>query len=75
MRLIELGNTQADGSGDTTAAGTFRIANFSDGTDLFAVQLLGTTVAVPEPGGEVLASLGLLLIAVGRGRFIHRGKA
>jgi hypothetical protein len=52
VRLIEIGDTQADGAGDTGGAGTFRIADFfvSAGNTL-DVQFNGTITnggAVPE---------------------------
>lgn len=67
VRLIEIGNTQADGSGDTAATGTFRIAEYQTGPGTFAdVAFTGTVTAVPEPSTVALAiagGLGMLLVA------------
>jgi hypothetical protein len=61
LRLIEIGNTQADGLGNTAATGTFRISNFFDGTDSLATQLTGTLVPEPTSAWLLLAGLFWLL--------------
>jgi hypothetical protein len=53
VRLIEIGNTQADGIGATASTGTFRISEFSSdgGTTFVDVQFNGSITApsvVPE---------------------------
>jgi hypothetical protein len=62
FRLIEIGNTQADGSGDTTASGTFRVVNLSDDS---ATRLTGRVVNLtPVPATFALFGLGLVLMAL-----------
>ncbi|QDV42280.1 hypothetical protein Enr13x_21250 [Stieleria neptunia] len=69
LRLIEIGNTQADGSGTTSNGGTFRVVDYYDGSNFVDTQLTGTVSAVPEPGALAgIFSLGLVGAAVGRRR-------
>jgi hypothetical protein len=50
VRLMEIGDTQADGVGDTSGVGTFRVAEFlDDPTGAFLdVQFNGVVISVPE---------------------------
>ncbi|MFV8818798.1 hypothetical protein [Haliea sp. E17] len=62
LRLYELGNTQADGSGDTSAAGTFRVVNSTGGFTRFEGELQLTPVPLPASlwlFGSALAALGM----------------
>lgn len=59
FRIYEIGNTQADGIGDTASGGTFRLAG-GDGAG--NMLFTGTVAAVPEPEtyAMLLAGLGLI---------------
>jgi hypothetical protein len=62
VRLYEVGDTQADGSGATASAGTFRIADYYEaGTNIYIDTHFEGTV-VPVPGALWL--LGSALIGV-----------
>ncbi len=61
FRLLELGNTQADGVGDTSASGTFRLLNGDSGFTRFEGELALTPVPLPASAwlfGSALAALG-----------------
>lgn len=63
FRIYEIGNTQADGAGDTSSAGTFRLSDyFVAGAFDRSMQITGTVTAVPESQtvAMMLASLGLI---------------
>lgn len=68
VRLMELGNTQADGDGTTASAGTFRVADYFDGVNFTDTQLTGSVAVVPEPSSVVLVGLGLIGLVVARRR-------
>lgn len=61
FRLIEIGNTQADGSGDTTSGGSFRVVNFFD-TDVVPAQLTGVVVPLPAAVWLLASALGGLVM-------------
>jgi hypothetical protein len=62
FRLIEIGNTQADGVGDTSAGGTFRVVNFSDDS---ATRLTGRVVNLtPVPATLSLFGFGVALVGL-----------
>lgn len=58
VRIIEIGNIQADGSGTTASTGTFRVGDYFDGTNFLDIQF--ETNTVPEP-----STLVLMLLFVG----------
>jgi hypothetical protein len=63
VRLIEIGNTQADGSGATASAGTFRVGDYFDGNDFFDVEIRGRTIEKPSvPDGGSTVILGFLAL-------------
>ncbi|WP_158521138.1 PEP-CTERM sorting domain-containing protein [Fuerstiella marisgermanici] len=64
FRLIEIGNTQADGTGTTSGGGTFRVTNFERSASQ-PITFSGTISAVPEPS-TLLGCLisGLILASV-----------
>ncbi|QDV65154.1 hypothetical protein [Crateriforma conspicua] len=69
VRLMEIGNTQADGSGNTSNGGTFRVTDYFDNGSFTDVQFTGDVAAVPAPTGLVaLISLGLCGIVARRRR-------
>ncbi len=60
FRLLELGNTQADGIGDTSASGTFRLLNGASEFTRFEGELVPTPVPLPASAwlfGSALAAL------------------
>ncbi len=66
FRLVEIGNTQADGSGTTSNSGTFRISNFERSASQ-PITFSGTISAVPEPStlfGGLIA--GFILVSMHR---------
>jgi hypothetical protein len=63
FRLYEIGNTQADGSGDTVNTGTFRAGDYYDGTTdtFYNIGIKGEcTSCVPVPAAAWLLGSGLL---------------
>lgn len=60
VRLIEIGNTQADGSGETADTGTFRVADYYDDGVYFDVLLTGDVSTVPLPAAAWLLGSGLV---------------
>ncbi len=67
FRLIEIGNTQADGVGDTALTGAFRIAEYTANTaapfTFVDVTFDGSVTAVPEPAAfGLLGAAGLLAL-------------
>lgn len=68
FRIIEIGNTQADGVGSTTSGGTFRLTNF-DQDSAQPITLSGTvTAAIPEPPGFISCLVAASAIAFVRRR-------
>ena len=69
IRLYEIGDTQADGSGSTSGSGTFRITNYYDG-DYTNVSFFGeaTSAAVPLPGAVWLLFAGFAGLAARRNK-------
>lgn len=67
FRIAQVGTTAANG-GATFSAGTFRIAEYANGTSTTNLQLNGTVAAVPEAGSHamMLAGLGLVGFMVRR---------
>lgn len=66
FRLIEIGNIQSDGTGNTESGGTFRITEYDPFLNSTDVQFTGTVSqisTVPEPGS--VFAIGLLLAAGG----------
>ncbi|MCP5279941.1 MAG: PEP-CTERM sorting domain-containing protein [Thiobacillus sp.] len=63
FRLYEVGDTQADGVGATSSAGTFRVAEYTDGANFTNLQINGAVAApVPEPETYALMLAGLGLV-------------
>ncbi|MFH0729254.1 MAG: hypothetical protein V2B19_23285 [Pseudomonadota bacterium] len=62
VRLMEIGDTQAGGSGATASTGTFRVADYYDGSAFTDVQFTGYVSQVPVPGAFWL--LGSCLVGV-----------
>jgi hypothetical protein len=62
VRLFEIGDTQADGSGATSGAGTFRITDHYNTGTYTDVQFTGTTSPVPVPGAVWLLGGGLIAL-------------
>lgn len=63
FRIYEIGNTQADGVGDTSSAGTFRLSDyFVSGVFNRSMQITGNVTAVPEAEtfAMMLAGLGFV---------------
>jgi len=63
IRLYEIDNTQADGSGDTASTGTFRVGDYYDGATFGNIGITGTVApvsAVPVPAAAWLLGSGLL---------------
>lgn len=66
VRILEIGNTQADGSGTTSNSGTFRIVDFFDNGDFIDTQFTGTVssvsavVPVPAPLFMLVCAMGAL---------------
>jgi len=78
FRIFEIGDTQADGSGDTSSAGTFRLTDYSPpGIASTAVSVTGelTQISnrVPE-GGASFMMLGLALCAIAATRQLISGR-
>jgi len=63
VRLIEIGNTQADGSGDTADTGTLRITDHYDAGTYTDVQFTGDVSVVPLPAAAWLFGSGLVGLA------------
>ncbi|MEW6221092.1 MAG: VPLPA-CTERM sorting domain-containing protein [Thermodesulfobacteriota bacterium] len=63
IRLYEVGNTQAGGSGATAATGTFRVGDYYDGVTYYDTIVTGQTSAVPVPGAVWLLGSGLAGLA------------
>ena len=66
IRLYEIGNTQADGVGDTAGTGTFRIGDYYDGTEYYDIVMTGVTTQaspVPAPAAVWLLGSGILGLA------------
>jgi hypothetical protein len=65
IRLIEIGNTQADGVGTTSSAGTFRIINDPDDSSNL-VSLAGVTQSLvgPAPIAEPSSALVFVLLSL-----------
>ena len=61
VRLYEVGDLQADGSGATTNSGTFRIADYYDG-GYIDTHFEGAVSPVPVPGALWLAGSALVSI-------------
>jgi 2',3'-cyclic-nucleotide 2'-phosphodiesterase / 3'-nucleotidase / 5'-nucleotidase len=51
FRLIEIGDTRASGSGATSSAGTFRVAEYTEGSGFVDVQFTGSVHAGSAGGG------------------------
>jgi hypothetical protein len=69
VRLLEIGNTQADAVGATTDAGTFRIVDFLGPSGFVDTQFTGTLqVPVPDPSTLYLLAPGLLALVLVRRR-------
>lgn len=69
VRLIEVGDTQADGVGATSNSGTFRVADFFDGSSHTDSQFTGTVSAsapsLPDQGSSlVLLALGVIPVVL-----------
>lgn len=62
FRIYEIGNTQADGVGDTAGSGTFRLSNYVSNGGTLNMQVTGTVSAVPEPERYALLLVGLGLV-------------
>ena len=62
IRLYEIGDTQADGDGSTSASGTFRITDYYDSGEYTDVQITGTVSAVPIPAALWLLGSGLIAV-------------
>lgn len=62
FRIIELGNTQASGSGATASTGTFRLTAFFSGGS-FDRNLQFTGTVIPTPGALALAGVAGLVVA------------
>jgi hypothetical protein len=71
IRLYEIGNTQADGAGDTAGTGTFRIGDYYDGIEFYDIVITGETSqaasAVPLPNTVWMLGFGILSLAAARG--------
>lgn len=66
IRLIEIGDTAANGSGPTSVAGSFRITDYSAPGAVLDTQITGTTSIIPEPGTALLLSAGLAGLSLRR---------
>jgi hypothetical protein len=62
LRLMEIGDTQADGDGATYSTGTFRITDYYSSGTYTDVQFTGSTSAVPVPGAFLLFGSGMTLL-------------
>jgi hypothetical protein len=65
VRILEIGNTQADGSGTTSNSGTFRIVDVLDSGDFIDTQFTGTVnalavIPIPAPFFMLLCAMGIL---------------
>jgi len=58
-RIIEIGNTQADGDGANSGSGTFRVVDFFDDGNFIDTQFTGSVAVVPEPSTCILMVIGL----------------
>ena len=66
IRLMEIGNTQADGSGDTDYRGTFRITDHYDAGTYTDVQFTGDVSPVPVPAALWLFASGVVALGAAR---------
>jgi hypothetical protein len=67
VRLLEIGNTQADGVGTTADGGTFRVVDFLGPAGFVDTQFTGT-LQVPAPPTLYLLAAGLLAAVFQRRR-------
>jgi hypothetical protein len=63
FRVMQIGSIAANG-GETSSAGTFRIAEYSDGVTSTNLQLTGTVAAVPEADTSTMLLAGLGVVGV-----------
>ena len=64
FRLMEIGNTQADGSGNTSDSGTFRMTDYLGGPSPLHTQLTGMVLPEPVPLPASLWLFGSALAAL-----------
>jgi hypothetical protein len=63
VRLIEIGNTQADGVGVTGSTGTFRVVDYLDANGAFSdTQITGRLITKDVPDAGSTGLLGLLAL-------------
>lgn len=60
FRLYEIGNTQADGFGDTAGTGTFRVSDYYDGSTYYNIGITGDCIPCPIPAAAWLLGSGIL---------------
>jgi hypothetical protein len=68
VRLLEIGNTQADGVGTTADGGTFRVVDFLDSSGAFVDTQFTGTLQVPDPPTLYLLAFGLVAVVFQRRR-------